>query len=228
MSNYKGIFPKAFELLAENRYHDSKNFYEANKEELKQLATIPMRQVILDLSDTLLTVDSEMYLDPVYTVSRIRRDTRYTKDKTLYRENLWVMFRRNKSIYHNCPFMWFEVAPQGYNYGIAFFTEKPRYMDIFRDAVTARPQEFKAALETVTKAKLSFCGDLYKKTKFQTDDNELSLYLNAKNIQFIKYNADITRLQDERIIKELRKMILTIRPMYEFLLSVHNEIAKEK
>ena len=48
MTNFNGITPKAIELLSENRFNDSKAFYEEHKEELKQLATIPMRQIVLD------------------------------------------------------------------------------------------------------------------------------------------------------------------------------------
>lgn len=228
MNQFQGISSKAIALLAENRYHDSKIFYEAHKEELKQLATLPMRQVMMDLSDTLLKLDEEMYLDPVYSVSRIRRDTRYTKDKTLYREHMWIMFRRNKAIYRNCPFLWFEISPAGYDYGIAFFTEKPSYMDEFRQAVTTRPEVFRQALATVQKAKLQFCGDVYKRPKVLDANPELFLYMNAKNLQFMKSNGDLRRIESDIIIKDLRKMIRTVQPMYSFLLDVHNEIcAKE-
>lgn len=76
MTNFNGITPKAIELLSENRFNDSKAFYEEHKEELKQLATIPMRQIVLDLAEMMTQLDDKMYTDPVYTVSRIRRDTR--------------------------------------------------------------------------------------------------------------------------------------------------------
>ena len=33
---------------------------------------------------------------PTKMVSRVRRDTRYTPDKHLYRENMWIMFMRPK------------------------------------------------------------------------------------------------------------------------------------
>ena len=79
MTNFNGITPKAIELLSENRFNDSKAFYEEHKEELKQLATIPMRQIVLDLAEMMTELDDKMYTDPVYTVSRIRRDTRRSK-----------------------------------------------------------------------------------------------------------------------------------------------------
>lgn len=229
MAQYQGIKAKALELLAENRYHDSKNFYELHKEELKQGVTVPLRQLILDLSDTLLDIDPEMYVDPVYTVSRIRRDTRYTKDKTLYRENLWVMFRRNKHLYRNCPFLWFEVALTGYNYGIAFFTDKPSDMESFRRQLASDPEGFRTAIQATKKAKLKFAGDFYKKTKEAANiPDDVRPYFNCKNIQFVKYNNNLSKIMDASIVSELRKMLRTVRPMYDFLMEVHQSIVEKE
>ena len=74
--NYTGIKPESIELLCLNRFNDSRSFYEEHKEELKQGITVPLRQMVLDLSDVLLDIDDEMYLDPVRVHSRIHRDTR--------------------------------------------------------------------------------------------------------------------------------------------------------
>jgi hypothetical protein len=53
-----------------------------------------MRQLILDVSDICDELDSLIDTNPTYLVSRVRRDTRRTKNKMLYRENLWLMLRR--------------------------------------------------------------------------------------------------------------------------------------
>ena len=48
--NFKGIKPESIELLCLNRFNDSKEFYEEHKLELKEGITVPMRQIVLDLS----------------------------------------------------------------------------------------------------------------------------------------------------------------------------------
>lgn len=67
MYNYSGIKPEIVELLSINRFNDSKEFYEEHKEELKQGATIPMRQIVLDLSDLMSELDPLSDLNPVYS-----------------------------------------------------------------------------------------------------------------------------------------------------------------
>ena len=81
--NYTGITANAIGLLSLNAFNDSKPFYEEHKEELKQNIVIPMRQIVLDLSDLMCEIDPLTDANPVYSVSRIRRDTRRTKNKQL-------------------------------------------------------------------------------------------------------------------------------------------------
>ena len=105
--NYKGIKGESIELLCLNRFNDSKEFYEEHKEELKQGITVPLRQMVLDMSELLFEIDDKMYLDPVRSVSRIYRDTRGNRSKVKYRENMWVFFRRYKKEYPSAPFFYF-------------------------------------------------------------------------------------------------------------------------
>ena len=74
--NFKGIKPESIELLCLNRFNDSKEFYEEHKLELKEGITVPMRQIVLDLSGLMYEIDDKMFTDPVRCVSRIYRDTR--------------------------------------------------------------------------------------------------------------------------------------------------------
>ena len=122
--NYTGIKPESIELLCLNRFNDSKEFYEEHKEELKQGITVPLRQMVLDMSELMFEIDDKMYLDPVRAVSRIYRDTRGNRSKIKYRENMWVFFRRYKKEYPSAPFYYFEFYPDSYGYGLVLWTWK--------------------------------------------------------------------------------------------------------
>ncbi len=85
---YKGITPEALFLLADNRFRNSKEYYESRKEEIKSGVTEPMRQLAGLIGGELLSVDPLMNTIPTRMVSRVRRDTRYTNDKSLSRANI--------------------------------------------------------------------------------------------------------------------------------------------
>ena len=110
--NFQGIKAESIQLLCENRFNDSKSFYEEHKEELKQGITVPMRQIMLDLSGLMLDIDDVMMTDPVRSVSRIYRDTRGNRSKIKYRENMWMFFRRYKNEFPCAPFYFFEFFPK--------------------------------------------------------------------------------------------------------------------
>lgn len=123
--NFKGISPENIELLCMNCFNDSKAFYEENKEKLKQGITVPMRQIMLDISDLMYDIDDKMMTDPVRSVSRIYRDTRGNRNKIKYRENMWMFFRRYKNEYPGAPFYYFEFFPDSFGYGLAFWLYRP-------------------------------------------------------------------------------------------------------
>ena len=228
MYNYKGIQPETIELLSLNRFHDSKAFYEAHKEELKQGATIPMRQMVLDLSDLLCDLDPLMDTSPTYIVSRIRRDTRRTKSKLLYRENLWVMFRRNKFEYPFAPVYWFEFKPEGYAYGLGMWTGKPAQFDEVRKLIVKEPERWLNAVDCAEKAGLKYATDeFYKKDKIPNAPEELKKYLNAKSMVFCVWKKNLKRIATTKIIDDMRKMIKTSSPMYEFLIEAYDNAFNE-
>ena len=53
---YKGITPEALFLLADNRFRNSKEYYESRKEEIKSGVTEPMRQLAGLIGGELLSV----------------------------------------------------------------------------------------------------------------------------------------------------------------------------
>ncbi len=127
---YGGIHPDTLFLLAQNRFENSRDFYEAHKEEIKQGITVPMRIISAQMSDIMFDIDPMMNLDPVRMVSRIRRDTRFTHDKHLYRDNVWTMFMRPKHEWYMYPCMWFEVRQESFSYGVGGFYMPPALLEI--------------------------------------------------------------------------------------------------
>ncbi len=228
MYNFTGIKPETIELLALNRFNDSKAFYEEHKEELKQGATVPMRQLILDLSDLCCDLDPLMDTNPTYLVSRIRHDTRRTKSKMLYRENLWFMLRRNKFAYPFAPFYWFEFTGEGYSYGLAMWMAKPAQFDFVRKLILKEPERWLDAVAATEQAGLTYgFRDYYKKDKVSDAPQELKKYLNAKNMEFVRRCPDISRLDSTDLVDELRYMISVSSPMYEFLIEAYDNAFNE-
>lgn len=226
--NYSGIKADSMELLCLNRFNDSREFYEEHKEELKQGITVPLRQIVLDLSDVLYDIDDKMYLDPVRCVSRIHRDTRGNRSKIKYRENMWIFFRRYKKEYPQAPFYYFETFPNAYGFGLVFWTWTASNFRVVHDMIMEQPNRFLEAVKACADAGFSFeCRDFYKKETYPDAPEELKPFLCAKNMAFSYQCLDVDRLDSTSIIDELRLAFDIARPMYEFFIDAYERMLNE-
>lgn len=229
MAEFKGFSPDAFMLLEMNKFNDSKDFYESVKEDIKKTSILPMRALASDLSDELYKIDSLMNLIPTKMVSRIRRDTRFSKNKHLYRENVWCMFMRDKHAWNYQPCMWFEIFPGSYNYGVGMFRNDAEYLEVFRRHIIENQQAFKDALRMIELTGAVCCLDSYKKDKPGTNlvDEDIKKYYNCKNMMFVYSCYDVNSLYDGSIIQELIYALRAFAPMYRFLLEITEEMYKK-
>ena len=229
MDNFKGFDPNGFMLLEMNKFNDSRDFYESVKEDIKRMSIVPMRQLCSDLSDELYRIDPKMNLIPTKMVSRVRRDTRYSKNKQMYRSNIWCMFMRDKHQWENFPCMWFEFFPDGYSYGVAMFRFDTNGLEAFRKKLIDKPKQFKKALTGIEITGAELYIDSFKKDKPDIDkvDSKLRLFYNARNFGFTYNSSDMSKLVDGSIKEELIYAIRAFEPMYKFLSEITDELVSK-
>ena len=215
--NFKGIKPESIELLCLNRFNDSKEFYEEHKLELKEGITVPMRQIVLDLSGLMYDIDDKMLTDPVRSVSRIYRDTRGNRSKIKYRENMWLMLRRYKKEYPSAPFFYFEFYPNSFGYGLAFWRWKQSAFKEVHNLIIEHPGRWLDAVDACKQAGLTYnARDNYKKDMYPDAPKEIKPYLSAKNMEFSYSSFDMNRINSPSLIDELKLAFDLARPMYSF------------
>jgi hypothetical protein len=90
--SFSGFSDKALRFLLENRMNNSKQWYDSHKDEYKKYVYNPFVELVNELAPAVLQIDSQIITVPSKIISRVRRDTRFTKDKTLYRDNVWIVF----------------------------------------------------------------------------------------------------------------------------------------
>lgn len=220
MSHYDGITSDGLLLLARNRFEDSKEFYEAHKAQLKQLVLTPMAQIVEALADDLSKLDPQMLLVPGRMISRIRRDTRFTKEKHFYRENVWITFARRSEGMQICPCMWFEIQPEKgeWNAGVCIYDAMPAYMQFLRPRMESDAKHFLKAAEQAIAAGAELRSDPFKKDRAPDASPELKPYLNAKSFHFIYTSYDMALLAQSDFPDILRKIYTAYMPMYRWLL----------
>lgn len=89
---FDGFSQEAPRFLLENRMNNSKEWYEEHKHVYRKYVYEPFVELVKELSPAMKEIDSSIITVPSKIISRVRRDTRFTKDKTLYRDNAWIVF----------------------------------------------------------------------------------------------------------------------------------------
>lgn len=213
-------------MLSENKFRDSRDFYEQNKDKIKAGIVEPLRQLAEIAGTELLSIDEHVNAVPTKMVSRVRRDTRFSNNKRLYRDNMWVMFMRDRNEWPQYPCMWFEFFSDRYSMGVGLFAETPAYMECFRNALRESPEEFRLAVKSAEKVGAVVCGESYKKPRADCPEG-LEDYYNRKSFWLVRTSSEMSHLADNRVIDELLNCQKAYTPLYQFLLKVSDKFLSE-
>jgi len=222
---YTGITQQALFLLSQNRFEDSKEFYDAHKAEIKAQVFTPLAQIMEALSDDFAGLDPQMLLSPSKMSSRVRRDTRFTKDKRMYRDNVWLMFMRPKSEPMLWPIMWFEIKPEeGWSAGVCVYDQTPKYMQFLRERFD---EDFLAAADCAISAGAELEIEAFKKERVSDCPENLKPYRNAKNFFLLHNSNDMELLARAELVGRLRALYQAYHPMYRWLQAAAEEFLTE-
>ena len=215
--NFKGISADTLMLLEMNRFNNNKPFYEEHKAEINEGSRKQLGALTLDLADDLYAIDENIIVNPK-KVSRIRRDTRFTKDKTLYRANVWVVWHRPLEEGEMAPGMWAEVSPSIASYGIGFWRETPAFMEFFRNDLLENPNRFLEALVPLVDAGFAYSGNRYKRDKPGTEQMPpvLRNIYNQKELFFIRSHPSSVAA-NEKFVDIIKQDLQLMKGMYAYL-----------
>ena len=218
MYNFKGISADTIMLLEMNRFNNNKPFYEEHKKEINEGARKQMGALSLDLADTLYDIDENILVNPK-KVSRIRRDTRFTKDKTLYRANVWTIWHRPLEQGEMAPGMWAEVSPQAVSWGVGFWGANPKFMAFFRQSLLEDYKGFVEVFLPLVEAGYSYLGNRYKRDREGTEKmpEVLREIYNQKELYFMGASADLSLISDSSFVDFMKEQMKLLKPMYHYL-----------
>lgn len=218
--SFTGFSAEGIDLLQLNRLQNSKEFYEAHKDEIKRLVITPFHELIEALTPMMVEIDPLFVVTPSRMVSRVRRDTRYTKDKTLYRANMWMFFRRPRRQHESVPCYYFEIHPEFWGFGCWGSWDRGE-MEALREMILAEDKLFLEAYAAVQSCpEVTLAGETYKRPKFPDAKPEYQTWLNRKEIgvDFHEYN-DFAPLLDGSFVPAMADTMRRLAPFYRFLLA---------
>ena len=221
MSEFTGFTQTGLDFLQNVKIHNSRQWFAENRTIYDNQLVKPFRALVEELTPTMLQIDQWFETKPAIgkTLSRINRDTRFSKDKSLYRDRLWLTFKRPSKDWKESPCYFFEIDPEGYRYGLGYYCVPKQTMDIFRDEINQDHNKFLQVINCVKKP-FELYGESYKRPLVKDLPPKIANWYNRKDLGVIASSNQIEDLFSKYLIQKLRKSFKQLIPLYDYLLKV--------
>ena len=182
-----------------------------------------MRALVAEIAPAMLDIDGRLIAEPKVgrSISRIYRDTRFSKDKSTFRDVVWCVFLREKKLYEGPPAFYFEFSPSKLRWGCGYYRASSRDMDTMRGLILRRDPDFDAARRAVGQdGYFALEGETYKRSKFPDIQGPARQWLDQKNIA-VTHNGGAEGFDllyspelGVRLVRDFRQL----KPLYAFFL----------
>jgi uncharacterized protein (TIGR02453 family) len=193
MGAFRGFTEQAIRFLSDLRENNDKAWFERNRPVYERELLEPMRDLVADLSGAMLSIDPELETRPAVgkTISRIHRDTRFSRDKSPFRDAMWITFRRRTENWTDGPAFFFELRTDGYRYGMGFYSASKDTMDKLREWIDEEPDDFRRVTAFYGRQKTFVIeGERYKRVLDPDKPASVLEWYQRKNI-YLACNREI-------------------------------------
>lgn len=177
---FEGFSQQTVDFMWGIRFNNEKSWFEAHKSDYQTCFLNPMKELGAQVQEELLDRFPKSGLN--LKVSRIYRDARRLFGRGPYKDHLWLSLFRwgNESGGH--PVFWFELAPEGWSYGMGFWDAQPVTMEKHRARIDNDPKPLLKLHNKLAKQdEFVLQGPAYKKQK-PCGEPKLSEWYNKKSL----------------------------------------------
>ena len=226
---FTGFSEETIQFLLDLRFHNYTEFFHQHHDRYVETVQTPFYELIEDLAPTARKIDPLMEIRPYKCLSRIHRDTRYSRDKSPYRDHHWFLFRKAAEPREKSLFFYAEFGPERLDWGMGIWGENRELMDQFRRRMAANPDGTLALLDDLKleERKLIPGGSHFKRMEIPSViPARLQSWYTFKDFYVSKLQPDYQWAFSERLRDEIRTDFLRLAPLYQLLRNIQDEIAQ--
>lgn len=163
---FKGFTPQTFQFFKDLKENNYKEWFDEHKHIYESELMTPLKSLVVALSPSMYNIDPEFELRPHRAISRIYRDTRFSKNKDPYKSFMWITFQIpvTTDVWKDYPGYFIELNGDNYTVGMGLFMPKKKVMDAFREEISYDLDTFRSETEkAVLERGFSIGGEEYKR-----------------------------------------------------------------
>lgn len=136
---FQGFSQETVDFMWGIRFNNEKSWFEAHKSDYQTYFLNPMKELGGQVQGALLDRFPQCGLN--LKISRIYRDARRLFGRGPYKDHLWLsLFRFGSESGGDHPVFWFELAPEGWSYGMGFWCAQAAVMEKHRARIDRDPK----------------------------------------------------------------------------------------
>ena len=208
---FTGFTPETMDFLWGIRMNNKRDWFTQHKGDYVRTLYEPMKELGQAVFQPFLERPGNLL-----KVSRIYRDARM-HPPTPYKESLWLCIRRDVDWWAENPCLYFELNPEGANYGFFYWKPRTSMLEDFRRNISAKPDDFlKLISDTEAAVGQPVTAECYKRPK-PTDNPALIPYFAWKGqIGCTREIAPGDRLFGSQLEEEVSGFFEALTPLYEY------------
>jgi uncharacterized protein (TIGR02453 family) len=215
---FTGFTPNTLDFFRRLDKNNNREWFAEHKKEYVQYVAEPFKQLAAELAPMVKELDPLIFTDPRRTVSRIYRDTRFSHNKSPYRPNVWIAFKRSSECWTETPVFFFEVTATQYMAGMGMYQANAATMRNFRQLLDNAPQHFWEIIKPIRKNRaMKLEAEQYKRPLQCEHRKEILPWYQSKTFAVIGYYEPDKILYSAKLADFIIGKFLLLKPLYDFL-----------
>ncbi len=162
--------------------------------------------------------------DLIGKVSRIYRDARRLFGRGPYKDHLWLSVRRPAEQWTAQPTFWFELAPEGWSYGLGYWMPKPLTMAKLRARIDRDPRTMEALTRKLnSQAEFVLESEDYKKPRSAAPSPLLAPWYQMKSFSLCHEEKLTEELFCRDIVDHLKRGYDFLLPYYDYFVTLDGD-----
>ena len=226
---FAGFSEETVRFFLDIRFHNSVGYYRENQQRFEDFVKAPFYDFINELAPGMQKIDPQMEIRPYKCLARIWRDTRFSKDKSPFRDHLWVLFRRAAEPREGSVMYWFELSAQRVEWGLGIWGENRPLMDMLRRRIAAKPEEVLRVIDSCHLARhhMTVGGQAFKRLEVPaTVPESLRHWYMLRDVYVSRSDAPMQWAYEPSLTDRVLADFKALAPMYRMLRGAYDTAAE--
>jgi uncharacterized protein (TIGR02453 family) len=211
---FQGFSEESIDFLWGIRLNNHRDWFLEHKPIYQRALYEPLKELGAELLEGLQELCPEEEL--MLKVTRIYRDVRRVKYGGLYKDHLWLVVRRPSEEWTARPAFYFEISPEGYEYGMGYYCARPVQMEQYRRRILRQPEPMeRLARRLEGQSRFHLEGEEYKRSKGDCPES-VKAWFNRKSISLCAFRSPDELLLTPQLKDEILDGWRWLVPYYDY------------